>query len=149
MAAAPRYQPTSTGAAAWRRFIDIELADCRIEQQMADRTAPAVTRHHGDWRKESAREGGTLPCQPLSSRYVTISNMTASSTPTNPLSSLLPTPTATRFPSAAIFTAGDQILTLFQCFPSLPCQQNFPDRRIFTSEHCLFSPSGPIRPIAC
>jgi hypothetical protein len=29
------------------------------------------------------------------------------------------------------------------------CQQKFPDRQIFTSEHCLFSPSEPIHSIAC
>jgi hypothetical protein len=47
--------------------------------------------------------------------------MIASPTPTNALISLLPTPTNTHSPFAALFTPVDRrILSLPQCFPSLP-----------------------------
>lgn len=90
------------------------------DQQVTEDNA-AVTHHHRYLHNESVRERGNPPCQPLSSRYATISNMTASPTPTNALTTRLPTLTNTPSSFAATLTpANPQILTLPQCFPSLP-----------------------------
>jgi hypothetical protein len=110
----------SASAAARRGLIDSQLSRPLRDRQMADRPPPAmITIIVTGVRKAHAKEV-TPACQPLSSRYVTISNMSVSPTPTNARYSLHPTLTNPHSPFAAIYTPADRrILALSQCFPSL------------------------------
>jgi len=57
-----RYQPTSASVAAWRRFIDIELADRRATDKWLTVRSPHDS-HYRDRLQESARAQGCGACR--------------------------------------------------------------------------------------